>query len=180
MARVWQLILRLVLLGVAACLCGCPPPPPPPPPPLGYQIEVSTSKGMGSTPVEVHFVALSFANHEMLTDYSMTKYWRQVQRGQPPFQARVLKFQGDEVRQQVLRADDPVWARWISGQRAHLKDMHLYVLADLTGVKFEDQKGTADARRLILPLDPSRWASRVIRLEIRPTQIVHVDQFRRD
>ena len=61
-----------------------------------------------------------------------------------------------------------------------MSDLYLFVLADLRGRNFPDKQGTADARRMILPLDPERWNDvRTIRVRVNRDGIVCLTPFKK-
>lgn len=92
----------------------------------------------------------------------MTTYWSATNRdAQRDADKVVLKFLPRSGTVQVLSAADPVWQRWFTTGAAHL-----VVMADLMGVP-TDHEGSADPRRLILPLDAREWPRGVQTIELR-------------
>jgi len=119
--------------------------------------------------VEVHLVATDSVQGRILQDASMSDYWN-PNRGPDDYIRHVMHFGGSHPSVQVLDDNDPIWRRW---EAAGAK--YLFVLADLPGV-WPDQQDIKDARRVILPLDPSRWTTRVIRLSLDPDGVHHVSK----
>ena len=79
---------------------------------------------------------------------------------------------------QTLSAKDPIWDTWFAN--ASDKDlMRLYVLVQLPGT-IDDQPGNTDPRRQILPLGKCRWEGDSVNLQIQPTSVRTLTNFKVD
>jgi hypothetical protein len=120
-------------------------------------------------PVEVNLVAVTDAELTSWSNYSMSQYWSPNDPRRKSADKVVLQFSREQAaaRPQALHDNDPIWARWKSRGA-----MHLLVLAYLPDVT-DDRPGNRDPRRLILPLDCSRWSDIThLKLAVRPTGVV--------
>jgi hypothetical protein len=82
----------------------------------------------------------------------MSEYWEPGDplRASAEFK-HTMTFAEGRTAPQTLTKKDPIWNEWKSRGA-----MHLLVLADLPGAH-QDLPGDTDDRRVVLPLDSSRW-----------------------
>jgi hypothetical protein len=84
---------------------------------------------------------------------SMSSYWEPGNPMRESAVKYVMTFGASAAKEQILAKSDPIWQKW-----KERKATHLLVMAFLPGIK--DQPGGADPRRIILPLDSSKWEKR--------------------
>ena len=136
------------------------------PPPWRYTVRVTISQGMadsvGNLPsVEVHLIALDTVDGMSFQGVKMSGYW-DPNRRPGEYHKYVMRFGGDSPTTQTLSIDHSIWRQWLNDGATHL-----FVLADLPG-SFKDLDDVKDARRLIEPLDPSRWSHRRLQIMLEP------------
>jgi hypothetical protein len=103
-------------------------------------------KVAGTTPtVRVDIVGIPDTEREQWAGKTINDYWRAGDGLRKDAVARKeMSFAAGRTESQTLKKTDSQWDEW-----AKRKAMHLVIIADLSG-------GT-DGRRLILPLDSTRW-----------------------
>jgi len=104
--------------------------------------------------IEVHIVAVNDVELPRWEHMSMSDYWEPDNPIRTSAVKYVMTFGEGSPDSQVLAKSDPIWKTWLKQRKAK----HLLVLAFLSGIK--DQAGMPDPRRIILPLDPSKWENR--------------------
>ena len=150
MNRYAQYLAGLAVLFLAVAWSGCGHP--------RYNVSVELDptlkdeSGKYKT-VEVHLlVSRSKAEHDILTNMSITDYWMKPSADDEVF---VMKL-GHDMPREVLEEDHPIWERW------HRKGgaQWLFIISSLPRPEKGDAgllRGNADPRRLILPLDSGAW-----------------------
>ena len=108
--------------------------------------------------IEVDVIGLNQSQLETFRTVSLSEYFLSSLRRDT--NKKTFYFASGNTEPKTLARTDGVWKEWIDGQGA----MYLAVLADIPGVT-QDLPGEADPRRLILPLDRSRWSG--TRVDIR-------------
>lgn len=122
------------------------------------EVDKSLKSGKGESPsVEVHIMALDVAEGMKMQKFSMTDYW-DPQRMEDRLLKTSLFFGPDKPDRQTLERDADIWRRW-QQQMGPLDNLWLFVVADLKG-GWEDKEGSADPRRIILPLRSDDWPER--------------------
>jgi len=150
LARFYTWILCGILLAHAI---GCGPPPHCTGTMLQFNVSIAMDdslKQQGVTPrVEVDLVGVNASDTPKWSDKSLTDYFTPgdaLRNGADPYIMRL-----DEGSQtQTLKIDDKQWAAWKSQGTVNLFILSPYPRA-------ADAPGTADPRRLIIPLDCSYW-----------------------
>jgi hypothetical protein len=127
----------------------------------------------GSIPsVEVNIFAADATEQEIWKSMSVSEYWKPGDPVRQAAQVYVMKFGRDLPIQQTLAEDHAIWSKW---QAKHPRN--LFIIAYVPGM-FGGKAGADDPRRLILPLDPSRWENfssregRQIRIMVKPSGLV--------
>ncbi len=130
-------------LGLLAAMAGCGP--------TQRDVVVSVDNELlaNDQRIEVHMVAPNPHEHDYWAERSVTEYW-----DNPDNAADIhrMSFSPGQPNPQQLASGEPIWDVWLKGNQAE----HLFVLASLPGKP--DRPGSADARRLILPLDREQWS----------------------
>lgn len=161
-ARVFAGLAGLLVIGVTA---GCSTPKLPS---IRRPISISVNDELSSGSVLVHVLVLPFDRAADFEKDSMTKYWNSTD-SERDYMSRTVQHHFEPGRKTafVIQRDDSIWNVW-----GNSGSDWLFVLADLPG-SFKDEMGTADARRLILPLDPTRWHwNEEIRVKITAKKII--------
>lgn len=162
-------LVVLVLVGYAAAAIGCAGGPR-----MGrYDVVVSMDPALvnepgGAPSVTVNLVGVNDAEAEKWNAKNMNEYWtpNDPLRQDAASYAHVMQFGPGRSEPKTLSKDDPIWNTWSNSGA-----MHLFVLADLPG-SHEARPGSADARRLVLPLDRRRWeAGKPIEIELQRSTI---------
>jgi hypothetical protein len=106
----------------------------------------------GAPTIRVDLVAVNDVDLGAWQARPMSKYWEPGDdlRASAEFKY-TMTFTEGRTGAQTLAKKDAIWNEWKSR-----KAMHLLVLADLPG-PHDDLPGDADERRIVLPLDSSRW-----------------------
>ena len=137
-----------------------------------YDIMVSADEGLrdatGAMPsIEVHVVGVNRLEYSKWYSYSMGDYWLPGDPFRRDADKHVMKFGQGLPLSQTLDRNDPIWRRWEAR-----KPNCVFVLAFLHGFGAEDdQAGSADPRRLILPLDCACWENPKIKLLVRSSGV---------
>jgi hypothetical protein len=119
------------------------------------EVDSSIKSARGEAPsVEVHVLALDASEGMKLQKFSMTEYWNPQRMDDRLLKSR-LYFGPGKPDLQSLDSTDPIWKRW-QQQMGPLDSLWLFVLADLKG-GWDDKEGSADPRRIILPLRSEVW-----------------------
>lgn len=118
--------------------------------------------------MDVDLVAVGEFRRSEWTDKSIDEYFspRDQFRAQEreAYSIHTMSFRGNGPATQTLSRKDLVWNKWRGRPE-------LFIIADLRGVTDrDDQKGTQ--RRLVLPLDTSRWAGSTINVRVRRDRII--------
>lgn len=122
------------------------------------EVDKSLKSGKGESPsVEVHIVILDVSEGLKMQKYSMTEYWN-PQRSEDRILKYPLYFGPGKPDLQTLERNDDIWRRW-QQQMGPLDNLWMFVVADLKGA-WEDKEGSADPRRIILPLRSEDWPDR--------------------
>ena len=152
--QAWAVLLAGVLaLGLGGCKSA---------PAMGrYNVEVSmdpelTNRTGGTPQVLVDLVGVNDMDYPRWSSESMSKYWDtgSDSRGETAGVRHSMAFGQGNSGTKVLSKTDKIWDTW-----KERKVMHLLVLADVPGAQ-ADRPGSEDGRRLVLPLDRSRWKGR--------------------
>lgn len=154
----------MVLGGVVGCESG---------PSMGrYNVEVSldpslASRAGGPPQIMVDLVGLNDTQVAAWESKSMTSYWTTADplRAEAKDYRKEMPFGPGQTAPQTLSKSDAIWNKW-----KERGAMHLFVLADLPGAK-ADAPGTADGRRVILPLDKRRWKTDTIKIVVQNSQL---------
>lgn len=106
----------------------------------------------GAPTIRVDLVGVNDVDLSAWQAKSMSEYWQpnDALRTSAEFK-HTMTFTEGRTAPQMLAKKDPIWNEWKSRGA-----MHLLVLADLPGAH-QDLPGDTDARRVVLPLDSSRW-----------------------
>ena len=103
----------------------------------------------GTPTVKVDIVGISETEKEQWASKNISDYWRAGDGLRKDAVARKeMIFAAGKTAPQTLKGTDPEWNDW-AGRKA----MYLAIIADLPGAS----RDGADGRRIILPLDASRW-----------------------
>lgn len=132
-----------------------------------YQVTVSLDERLrdssGNMPsLEVDLIGVADPDLARWRSYPLDAYFAGGDAFRADADKRTLEFADADPR--ALARDDEAWKRWKKS-----KATHLVVLANIPGVF--DRAGT-DGRRLILPLDPERWSTRSIEIQVQRTGLV--------
>jgi len=146
-----------------------------------YDIVVTLDSGvfksqLGSVPsVEANLVGVNDVEYPEWFRYSVTKYWEPDDPLRKTTYTKgytsVLTFGEEQPARQILYRSNPIWNDWeAKGSR------YLFILVNYPRVA-QDQPGSADPRRRILPLEKKRWKNyfwgkRVIWLEVTPSGLI--------
>lgn len=108
--------------------------------------------------IEVDVIGLNESQLSTFRSVGLSEYFLSTLRRDT--NKKTYYFASGNTEPKTLSRTDDAWSEWIDDQGA----MYLAVLADIPGVT-QDMPGEADPRRLILPLDRSRWSG--TRVDIR-------------
>ena len=140
------------VLCLAAMFAGCHPSPP-------YNIEVRIDEKdprLAAQSIEVNVIAVGEDELPTWEQMSVNKYWKPNNplRSSPDASSmmRLMTFAMGQSPVQIISKKDEIWDRWLKQRGA----THVVVLAYLPWIT-EDQPGSADQRRAILPLSGKRW-----------------------
>jgi hypothetical protein len=104
----------------------------------------------------VDIVAVNSTEVGRWENVSMTEYWSRpdsLRNGADKFE---MAFAPGNTSPKTLKASDPIWTKWGAPDPYKKPGMQLFILADLPGMH-QDLPGNQDDRRVMLPLDQSRW-----------------------
>lgn len=139
-----------------------------------YEIVVALAPSMadretGRVPsVEVDIVGVGPTQEARWREYRMSQYFGGGDALRQSASKLTLPFTTDNPGAKTVDRDDPIWGQWESAGATRL-----FVLVNLPGFgEGDDLAGEADGRRLILPLERSRWSGRRIEIEVRPRELV--------
>ena len=144
--RTW---LLLSLCGLSVLMSGCVSRL------AKYDVEVKADESLADAQgiypsIEVHLMGLNASDSQLMDKRTMSTYWDPNRR--PDVLDRyVMHFGGQQSSKQILGNKDPAWERW-NRSRA----INLFVLADLPGI-VQDQISIEDPRRVVIPLQRTRW-----------------------
>ena len=141
----WSVLALVVALGSSGC--------------AGPRFNVTVSldeswAASGRVPsVEVDLVGAGDADAPGLESKDLREYFREGDdlRGRSP--RKTFSFSRSDVESKTLTSSDGVWAAW--DQRS---SNTLFILANWPRID-ESSPGTADPRRLIVPLDKAYWGT---------------------
>jgi len=114
-----------------------------------YNIRVTIAPELRDVSEEVHIVGVNDTDLARWNDRSMTQYWLNV--GPEQDDVYRMVFGRGFASTNILSAEDEIWSRWKSLGARHLFILSLYPM----GAK--DDTGSADPRRLYLPMEKKRW-----------------------
>jgi hypothetical protein len=123
--------------------------------PLRVDVQLNDSVRDNSTgqypAVSVDLVGVNPSEYQKWSTYSMTKYWSVdnpygAHRGDMVFQVSL----GDGLPK-TLPDNDPIWQRW---EKEGVTSIFVMSSFPKTG---DDQTGSADSRRNIIPMECARW-----------------------
>ncbi len=156
-------VVLLACIGLLAT-GGCNPGPRP----GQYNIIVETDSQLCKQSMRVDIVAVAgMGPKEKWERMSMSEYWSpdpDSRRNKTTVSTHTMRWGHDESCEQTLKKNDPIWKEWKDGNA-----QWLFILADTPGIT-EDETGSMDARRLVLPLDKNRWGFGVGSIEISVTR----------
>lgn len=141
-------------LVVVLCLVGCGGP-------RAYDLQVTRDASLADTSIAVDVVGAGTSLTETLSQVRVSEYFAPGNRLRAGVERKTLRFVDDGEQVQVLERNDPIWDTWMDQGATHL-----VVMANLLG-DFEDRAGSADDRRLVLPLARDRWRGREIGITVR-------------
>lgn len=145
------------LFAAALLLSGCGTKPEP----RAYTVRVALDPTLAGSSIQVDIVgANELADLPQWRTYSVTEYWQPNNAFRRDARKVALEFGRGRPQAQVLAATDPRWSEWLRTGAAHL-----ILVADLPGVT-ADAAGSADPRRLILPLDRNLWPRNTETIEV--------------
>ena len=153
-------VVALGLMAMALTCCG---------PRMGkYDVRVGMDPALvsqvgGAPSVTLNLVGVNEAGLAEWNAKNMQDYWMPADptRRDAQAYAYVMQFGPGQSETKVLKKDDPIWQKWQADSATHL-----FVLADLPG-SHESRPGSADSRRLVLPLDTRRWSGEQIDIEVQ-------------
>jgi hypothetical protein len=146
----YRWIFGLTVTALALTLAGCSSTKPSRA--KAHTISVVLDSSLQGERVLVDLVAVNPSQKRQWEDKSLTEYWGASDDLRASARKVTMEFsQADKA--ETLRANDKLWKEWLS-----IGANEVFVLADIPNLGRQDDKpGEADARRRILPLDPSRW-----------------------
>lgn len=151
--------LSIAALLLSALLTGCGGSPRATNLHMNLMLNQQMVEGGRAPSIEVDVVGLNQSQLETFRAVSMSDYFRSNLRRDASKQT--FTFSASDTDPKTLARTDGVWKDWIEGQGA----MYVAVLADIPGAT-QDLPGDADPRRLILPLDRSRWSGTQVDIRI--------------
>lgn len=134
-----------------------------------YDFNVILGSQLKGASVQVDIIGISEDQLSTYVNKSVTEYFKP----DDPLRQNALKtslnFRRDTAEAQAFPVTDPVWRAWIEENNAK----YVVFLADLPGLN-KDQPGNQDPRRLILPLEKSKWDKRpeIITVQVTGEDIV--------
>ena len=153
--------LLLPLLGglmLVGCSSGIP----------RYDISVRLDESLrlpdGEFPsMDVDVIGDEPTENETWTGYPITRYFsgRDTARSNAP--KTTMSFSSGDQAEQTLAKNAPIWKQW-----EQTKTDTLHVFAHLPGV-YTDLYGEQDPRRVVIPLDRTRWEGGEIQIRINKT-----------
>lgn len=102
--------------------------------------------------IEVNVIAVNDVEFKRWEEMSMNAYWEPDNAVRKSAKKFVMTFGQDHPSRQVLTRQDPIWKNWLDERKA----TKVLVLAYIPWLR-ADKPGTADPRRIILPLDPWKY-----------------------
>ena len=120
---------------------------------ISIQLDKSFQDKYGSNrEISVDVVGVKDAENSRWSQYSMTKYWQanDTQRSTP--MRKTLTFNSSSLEPQVIKADDPMWSKWLEGS-SDKRPPQIYVLVQIPGIfdpAKDDKPGSEDARRQVI------------------------------
>lgn len=133
-----------------------------------YNIIVETDSQLCKQSMRVDIVAVAgMGPKEKWENMYMSEYWSpdpDSTRNKTSVPTHTMRWGHGEPCEQTLKKNDQIWKEWKGGNA-----QWLFILADTPGIT-EDEAGNMDARRLVLPLDKSRWEVGVGSIKISVTR----------
>lgn len=121
--------------------------------------------------VRVDVVAVNSTEASRWENGSMTEYWSRPDSLRNSGERYEMAFAPGNTEPKTLKASDPIWAKWGAPDASKKTGMQLLILADLPG-SHSDLPGSQDDRRVVLPLDRSRWdGDQPIRITVQPSRL---------
>jgi hypothetical protein len=154
-------LVSMVLLAFATG-CSCDP--------VAHNIKVTADEGLRDSSgnmksVEVHLVGVNPSDKQRWDSVRITQYFSPGNKMREGADKKVFQFGGSAATSQTLAASDPIWKTWLSSGAKYV-----YVLAFLPGGA-EDQEGTRDGRRQVIPLGSCRWSGNMIDVRVRADRV---------
>lgn len=112
--------------------------------------------GVTAPSVRVDIVAVNSTEAARWENYSMTDYWSKPDSLRTGADRHEMAFGPGNTAPKTLSKSDPLWEKWGAPSPSQKSGMQLFILADLPG-SHQDLPGVQDDRRIVLPLDESRW-----------------------
>lgn len=160
-------LVRLVVSVVvgsafAAVLAGCGGP--------RFNVQVKVNEQWAATgrvpTLEVDLVGANPSDAAILSRKDLLEYFAAGDDIRSTYPKKTLTFTKSDPEPKTLEKSDPVWQAWDQKQVDQL-----FVLVNLPGIA-GSLPGDADPRRLILPLDTTRWASTDLEVEVNSGGLV--------
>lgn len=130
-----------------------------------------TAPGSTTPSVRVDIVAVNPTEAARWESYSMSEYWSRPDSLRAGADRHEMAFAPGNTEPKTLKKSDPIWNTWGGPDASKRSGMQLFILADLPG-SHQDLPGGQDDRRVVLPLDRSRWdGEEPIRITVLPTRL---------
>jgi hypothetical protein len=152
-----RIVCGLLVAGLCLLVFGCASTPKA----KSYTIKIELDQALAGSSIQVDLIgANAVSDLPKWQSYSVSEYWQPGNAMRRNADKVVVAFGQGKNNIQFFDTKNPAWARWIAAGA-----MHLVVMVDLPGVG-EDLAGSADPRRLILPLDAGQWPGNVTTVEL--------------
>lgn len=134
-----------------------------------YDIQVALDPALASSAavpsIEVDLVGVPPTGQAVWDAQSMNAYWAAANPERQTADRYTMTFGAGNTTPKTLESNDPIWGRWAGEE-------YVYVMANLPGVS-TDAAGSADARRLMIPLDTRHWErGQPIQVEVQRNRLV--------
>jgi hypothetical protein len=157
------MIMLLLLLGLTACSSG----------PIDRNTQFTLGQSLqvnnqSTSTIAVDLVGVNATDYKRWYNYSMTRYFSAGDLLRSGAVKATINFTPGSSAKVVFSKHNPIWKQWKKNG-----DTYLFVLAQLPGIR-QDMPGPEDPRRLILPLQKSRWpdSANPIRILIKNSGVV--------
>ncbi|KPK76837.1 MAG: hypothetical protein AMJ79_05255 [Phycisphaerae bacterium SM23_30] len=131
-----------------------------------FNVVVTADQSISDRTVEIDLVGVNRYDLQRWNSMELSKYWTRGNPERENASKYTIKFgvseQGEPLpSEQILKKNHDIWKEWRDNRVTHL-----FVLAHLPGLH-EDRPGSADNRRVSVPLEKECWGWFAGKIEIK-------------